>query len=109
MSHSTSTGEIPDPEQVDPSCKFIDMGIVELANIMLKTPWEDLPEDLRKLRGFFTKSSYRHFQDTMLLPKKGGEYVSFFFWSILFERKTNLDSSNNREIAADSNVGSHLN
>ena len=79
-----STGEIPDPEQVDRSCKFIDMGIVELANIMLKTPWEDLPEDLRKLRGFFTKSSYRRFQDTMLLPKKGGEYVSFFFGQSFF-------------------------
>ena len=61
-----STGVIPDPNHIDPSLKPADISVVELANMMLETPWKDLPEGLQLLRGFFTKRGGGLFQKTML-------------------------------------------
>jgi len=62
-----STGVIPNPEGIDPSLKPVDIGVVDLANKMLVTPWEDLPEELQRLRGFFTENSSHLYQNTMLV------------------------------------------
>jgi len=61
-----STGVIPHPKRIDPSVKPADISVLELANMMLETPWKDLPEEFQCLRGFFTKNSSRLFRDTML-------------------------------------------
>jgi hypothetical protein len=60
------TGVIPHPKSIDPSVKAADIHVLELANMLLRTPWKDLPEELQRLRGFFTKCSSGRFQDTML-------------------------------------------
>lgn len=60
------TGVIPYPESIDPSLKPVDIGVVELANIMLETPWKFLPKELQRLRGFFTKNSSYLFHKTTL-------------------------------------------
>jgi len=54
------------PESIDPSLKPASISVVELANMMQKTPWEDLPEEFRRLRGFFTVHSSNLFRKTML-------------------------------------------
>lgn len=61
-----STGVIPHPKRIDPSVKPADISVLELANMMLETPWKDLTEEFQCLRGFFTKNSSRLFRDTML-------------------------------------------
>ena len=61
-----NTGVIPHPKRIDPSVKAADIHVLELANMMLRTPWKDLPEELQCLRGFFTKCSSGRFQATML-------------------------------------------
>jgi len=61
-----NTGVIPHPKSIDPSVKAADIHVLELANMMLGTPWKDLPEELQRLRGFFTKYSSGRFRDTML-------------------------------------------
>ncbi|EDR08219.1 uncharacterized protein LACBIDRAFT_297648 [Laccaria bicolor S238N-H82] len=61
-----STGTVPHPKVVDPSAIPGDVDVLELANMMLETPWEDLPPERRRLRGFFTGHSSNLFQKTML-------------------------------------------
>jgi hypothetical protein len=61
-----NTGVIPHPERIDPFLKPVDIDVLELANMMKSTPWEHLPEEYRRLRGFFTEKSSKLFQDTML-------------------------------------------
>jgi len=60
------TGVIPDPNCIDPSVKPVGISAVHLANMMLKTPWKDLPEEFQRLRGFFKKRSIRLFRDSFL-------------------------------------------
>ena len=71
-----NTGVIPHPKDIDPSLKPAHVSVLELANMMLKTPWKDLPEEFQRLRGFFTKHGSRLFQDTMLTGKPDA-YVWF--------------------------------
>jgi hypothetical protein len=61
-----STGVIPDPNLIDPSLKPGGISAVDLANMMLVTPWKELPKEFQRLRGFFTENSSRLFRDTML-------------------------------------------
>jgi HNH endonuclease len=60
------TGVIPHPYRIDPSVKHVRTSVVELANMLLNTPWKDLPEEFQSLRGFFTNHSSRLFRNTML-------------------------------------------
>jgi 5-methylcytosine-specific restriction endonuclease McrA len=60
------TGVIPNPEHIDPSVKPVDISILEVANMMLETPWKDLPSEFHRLRGFFTEHSWGLFRNTML-------------------------------------------
>ena len=60
-----STGVIPDPNRIDPSLKPANISVVEFANMMLKTPWKDLPKKFHRLRGFFTENSSKLFRNTM--------------------------------------------
>ena len=71
-----NTGVIPHPKRVDPSAKPADICVLRLANMMLKTPWKDLPEEFQRLRGFFTKHGSRLFQDTTLTGNPDA-YVCF--------------------------------
>jgi hypothetical protein len=75
-----NTGVIPHPKRIDPSVKPVDICVLELANMMLKTPWEDLPKEFQRLRGFFTKRSSRLFQDTML-TENPDTYVCFLHFN----------------------------
>ena len=61
-----STGVIPDPNRIDPSLKPANISVVEFANMMLKSPWKDLPEELQRFRGFFTMRGGGLFRKTML-------------------------------------------
>ena len=70
-----STGTVPRVRVVDPSAIPGDVDVLELANMMLETPWEDLPAERRRLRGFFTGLSSNLFQKTMLLGNQD-TYVS---------------------------------
>ena len=72
-----NTGVIPHPKRIDPSMKSVDISVLELANMMLKTPWKDLPEEFQRLRGFFTKRSSHLFRDTMLTGHLNKYVVSF--------------------------------
>ena len=60
-----SSTAIPLPVLVDPSIIPVEMGPVDFANILLETEWEELPEEYRRFRGFFTKRASRLFLDTM--------------------------------------------
>ena len=70
------TGVIPHPNHIDPSMKAVDIFVLELANMMVKTPWKDLPEEFHRLRGFFTKHSSLLFRSTMSTGKLD-RYVCF--------------------------------
>ena len=70
-----STGTVPRVRVVDPSAIPGDVDVLELANMMLETPWEDLPAERRRLRGFFTGLSSHLFQRTMLMGNQD-TYVS---------------------------------
>ena len=72
-----NTGVIPHPKRIDPSVKPVDIGVLELANMMLKTPWKDLPEEFQRLRGFFTKRGSTLFQKTMMVTGNQDTYVCF--------------------------------
>ena len=61
-----NTGVIPLPRIIDLSLEPASISVVELANMMLKTPWKDLPEKFKCLRGSFTKRSSGLFRNTML-------------------------------------------
>ena len=74
-----STGVIPRPETIDRLIKPARIDILELANMMMKTPWSNLPERFRRLRGFFTENSSRLFKDTMLVGNLN-MYVCFLFF-----------------------------
>lgn len=71
------TGTVPHPKLVDPSAITGDVDVLELANMMLETPWEDLPAERRRLRGFFTDRSSHLFQKTMLTGNQD-MYVCLF-------------------------------
>jgi HNH endonuclease len=60
-----NTGVIPHPNRIDPLAKP-GIWVVPLVGMLLRTPWKDLPERFQRLRGFFTKHSWRLFQNTML-------------------------------------------
>ena len=70
------TGVIPHPKYIDPSVKPSDTSMFYLVNMMSMTPREDLPEELRRLRGFFTEHGSPLFQNTMLTGKSA-TYVCF--------------------------------
>jgi hypothetical protein len=72
-----NTGVIPHPERIDPSLKLVDIDILELANMMLRKPWNKLPKKFQRLRGFFTDGSSNLFQKTMLLTGNPDTYVCF--------------------------------
>ena len=61
-----STGVIPHPYRIDPAVKLVRISAVELSNMLLTTPWKDLPKGYQSLRGFFTMHSSRLFQNTTL-------------------------------------------
>jgi hypothetical protein len=73
------TGVIPHPDHIDPSVKPVGTSVVQLANMMLTTPWKDLPEEFRRLRGYFTKHSARLFRKTMLTGNLD-TYICFFYF-----------------------------
>ena len=75
------TGVIPHPYRIDPSVKLVRISAVELANMLLTTPWKYLPEGYQSLRGFFTKQSSRLFQYTML-NENLDTYVCFFNFNL---------------------------
>ena len=62
-----SIGLFPHRNRVDPSLKPADICVVDLANMLLERPWNDLPERLQRLRGFFTTRGWNLFQKTMLI------------------------------------------
>ena len=62
-----SIGLFPHRNRVDPSLKPADISVVDLANMLLERPWNDLPERLQRLRGFFTTRGWNLFQKTMLI------------------------------------------
>ena len=72
-----NTGVIPHPKDIDPSLKPAHVSVLDLANMMRKIPWKDLPEKFQRLRGFFTEYSSRLFKDTMLVSGKPVAYVLF--------------------------------
>ena len=61
-----STGLFPHRNRVDPSLTPADISVVDLANMLLERPWNDLPERLQRLRGFFTTRA----SGWNLFPKK---------------------------------------
>ena len=73
-----NTGVIPHAELIDPLLKPASIDVVELANMMLITPWKDLPKKFKRLRGFFTEHASDLFRDTML-TEKSDTYVCFLF------------------------------
>ncbi len=60
-----SSAAIPLPTLVDPSMVPVEMGPVAFANILLRTEWEELPEEYRRFRGFFTEHASRLFLGSM--------------------------------------------
>ena len=74
-----NSGVIPYPELIDPSLKPASIDVVEFANMMLITPWKDLPKEFKRLRGFFTEHASRLFRDTMLI-EKSNTYVCFLIF-----------------------------
>lgn len=65
MFQSSAATRIPLPMLVDPSMVPVEMGPVAFANILLKQEWEELPEEFRRFRGFFTEHASRLFLRTM--------------------------------------------
>ena len=61
-----NTGVIPLPRSINPSLEPTSISVVELANMMLKTPWKDFLEKFKRLRGFFMRRSSGLFRNTML-------------------------------------------
>ena len=61
-----NTGDIPPPFRIDPSVKPGGISVIEFANMLIKTPWKDLPKESHwhRLRGFFTENSLGLFQKT---------------------------------------------
>ena len=74
-----NSGVIPYPELIDPSLKPASIDVVKFANMMLITPWKDLPKEFKRLRGFFTEHASRLFRDTMLI-EKSNTYVCFLIF-----------------------------
>ena len=66
-----NTGVIPNPNCIDPSVIPVEISAVDFANILLITPWKDLPEDFQRLRGFFTENGSDLFRKTMLIGDLG--------------------------------------
>ena len=60
------TGVIPHPNRIDPSAKP-GTWVVNLAGMLGRMPWKDLPERFQRSRGFFTKHSWLLFRNTMLI------------------------------------------
>ena len=83
------TGIIPHPSRIDPSVRPAGITVVELANMMLETPWKDLPEEFRRLRGFFASPGL--FRKTMLTGDLK-KYVCFLHLNSYAE-KCSIDNS----------------
>jgi HNH endonuclease len=58
------TGDVPPVRDVDPFATPAQMSTVDLANRLLKVDWEDLTEEEKALRGFFTERTGRMFAIT---------------------------------------------
>ena len=76
-----NTGVIPHPKDIDPLLKPAQVSVLELANMMVVTPWKDLPKKYQRLRGFFTEYSTRLFKDTMLVTVNTDTYVYFLHFN----------------------------
>jgi hypothetical protein len=59
-----NSSAIPLPTLVDPSVAPVDMSPVDFANILIKVDWEDLPEEYRRFRGFFSEHASHLFLKT---------------------------------------------
>jgi len=62
-----ANGRMPRVREIDPLASPVDISMVDFANMLLKTDWEDLPDERKCLRGFFTKRAEDLFSVTMAL------------------------------------------
>jgi hypothetical protein len=61
------SGKMPRVQDVDPSARPVKLDILELANRLLEVErWEDLAEEERAVRGFFTQRARPKFAITMV-------------------------------------------
>ncbi|KAG5729344.1 UPF0696 like protein [Termitomyces sp. T112] len=59
-----TSGNIPRVKEVDPHAIKPKISIVEFANILLETDWDNLPEKFRSFKGFFTNRADKLFSIT---------------------------------------------
>jgi len=70
------TGVVPEGKDVDPNGRRAEIDVVDLADSMLYgTEWDDLAEDEKSLRGFFTSLAWRMFAITMHTPDENNSPV----------------------------------
>lgn len=59
------TGRVPRIREIDPRASRTDITLLDLANKMMETDWEDLTDEEKNLRGFFTGNAEILFAITM--------------------------------------------
>jgi hypothetical protein len=60
-----ASGSIPNVLEVDACAARVKIGTVNLANKLMKVDWEDMSEEDKGLRGFFTRDAKDLFAVTM--------------------------------------------
>jgi hypothetical protein len=64
------SGSIPKVHEVDASATRVEMETIEMANKLMEVDWEDLTEEEKALKGFFTRYAENLFAVTIAV-----EYV----------------------------------
>ncbi|KAF5376653.1 hypothetical protein D9615_007814 [Tricholomella constricta] len=60
-----ASGRMPRVREVEPQASPVDISIVDFANLLLETDWDDLQEKKKRFRGFFTPRAKELFSVTM--------------------------------------------